>query len=753
MKLLRLLLVGLALASAATAQTLYKNVQKTTDGTNGLTEDLTLPAARTLTLSGTVAGTPAGGTLSLANLTLTLPTTVSGGTGSFQPVDSDLTSWAAITRASGFDTFVATPSSANLRSLLTDESGTGVAYFQGGDLGTPSAGVLTNATGLPIVAGTTGTLSAARGGTGLTALSANIVSLLGAADYAAMRTQLSLVPGTDVQAYDAALAALAAGSDFVQFTGPTTSTKVFTLPDASSTLLYSGGPLGTPSSGTLTNATGLPTAGLVDDAVTFAKMQNIATDRLLGRDTALTGDPEEITVGGGLEFTGTGGIQRSALTGDATASAGSNALTLATVNSNVGTFGSATQASVVTVNGKGLVTAASNATVTPAVGSITGLGTGVATALAANANATGGVLTHGGTTGVHTFANIGLKAYDTNASHALNLKWNSDDTADRTLNLVLTADRTLTINGNPTLNDWFDQSVKSGATPTFTATNFTGASGITGTGALNSGSITSGFGSIDIGTDTLAAGNTTITGSGSFSNGVSITGSLNGFDMLTLVQSSSNSVGLRLQNSFAGSNNWNISSSGGGPSANGDFVVYDDTGGAVAMVITKTNRYLRALGVYNQTTASAANVFVDSSGNIMRSTSSLRYKRDVRDYQRGLADVMKLRPVLYKGLAKGDGETDFAGLIAEEVHEAGLTEFVVYNDVLHPTETEEVQVDEVVDGEIVGTKTVTRPKVVQAKAPDALAYANMVTLAFKAIQELKAENDALRARIEALEAK
>lgn len=36
------------------------------------------------------------------------------------------------------------------------------------NLGTPSAGVLTNCTGLPIVAGTTGTLSVARGGTGVT---------------------------------------------------------------------------------------------------------------------------------------------------------------------------------------------------------------------------------------------------------------------------------------------------------------------------------------------------------------------------------------------------------------------------------------------------------------------------------------------------------------------------------------------------------------------------------------------------------
>jgi parallel beta-helix repeat protein len=70
-----------------------------------------------------------------------------------------------------------------------------------------------------------------------------------------------------------------------------------------------------------------------------------------------------------------------ALTGAVTTAGGSLATTLATVNSNVGTFGSATQASQVTVNAKGLVTAAANVTVTPAVGSITGLGTGIATFL------------------------------------------------------------------------------------------------------------------------------------------------------------------------------------------------------------------------------------------------------------------------------------------------------------------------------------------------------------------------------------
>jgi hypothetical protein len=66
----------------------------------------------------------------------------------FQPLDADLTSWAAVARASGFDTFAATPSSANLRALVTDESGTGALLFAGGALGTPASGTLTNCTGL-----------------------------------------------------------------------------------------------------------------------------------------------------------------------------------------------------------------------------------------------------------------------------------------------------------------------------------------------------------------------------------------------------------------------------------------------------------------------------------------------------------------------------------------------------------------------------------------------------------------------------
>lgn len=67
----------------------------------------------------------------------------------YQPLDADLSVWAGITPASGIGTFLATPSSANLRAAMTDETGTGGLYFAGGALGTPSSGTLTNCTGLP----------------------------------------------------------------------------------------------------------------------------------------------------------------------------------------------------------------------------------------------------------------------------------------------------------------------------------------------------------------------------------------------------------------------------------------------------------------------------------------------------------------------------------------------------------------------------------------------------------------------------
>jgi hypothetical protein len=94
-----------------------------------------------------------------------------------------------------------------------------------------------------------------------------------------------------------------------------------------------------------------------------------------------------------------------------------------------------------------------------------------------------------------------LKLLDTDKSHSLSLKWNEDDTANRILNievqggdrtLVLhenltigngeagtitfsASGKTLTIAGSATINDWFDQSVKQAASPTFAGLTLSGA--------------------------------------------------------------------------------------------------------------------------------------------------------------------------------------------------------------------------------------------------------------------------------------
>lgn len=86
--------------------------------------------------------------------------------------------------------------------------------------------------------------------------------------------------------------------------------------------------------------------------------------------------------------TATGVPSSAELSGDISTS-GSNVTTLATVNGGSGSCGSATAACTPTTNAKGLVTSQTTTTITPAVGSITGLGTGVGTALAVNVGSAG----------------------------------------------------------------------------------------------------------------------------------------------------------------------------------------------------------------------------------------------------------------------------------------------------------------------------------------------------------------------------
>jgi hypothetical protein len=136
-----------------------------------------------------------------------------------------------------------------------------------------------------------------------------------------------------------------------------------------------------------------------------------------------------------------------------------------------------------------------------------------------------------------------------------------------------------------------------------------------------------------------------------------------------------------------------------------------DSGGNYVYFRVRGDGYLQSASTYSNTTASGANVSISSSGYFERSTSSIKYKKDVKDYDKGLAEVMAMRPVYYKGKGENDGDKQFAGLIAEEIDALGLNEFVQYAD---------------------------------DQTPDALYYSNMVALLTKAIQEQQKQIEELK---------
>jgi hypothetical protein len=174
------------------------------------------------------------------------------------------------------------------------------------------------------------------------------------ADLTSKPTTLSGYGITDGQPLDAALTALAGGSDFVQFTGPASSTKVFTLPNASATILT-------------TNA--------------------LVTGEQGG--TGVNNSGKTITLGGNLT------------------TSGANALTFTTggaTNVTLPTTGTlATLAGSESLTNKKLGSLTSNGLVTTSAGDgtlgVTVPGTGVLTALGTNVGSAGAFVTFNGALG------------------------------------------------------------------------------------------------------------------------------------------------------------------------------------------------------------------------------------------------------------------------------------------------------------------------------------------------------------------
>jgi hypothetical protein len=192
-------------------------------------------------------------------------------------------------------TFLNTPSSANLRAAVTDETGTGALVFATSpvlttpNLGVPSAVTLTNATGLSLATGVTGTLAVANGGTGITSLGTGVATALGVNTGTA---GAFVVNGGALGTPSAGTLSSCSGlpvSTGISGLGTNVATALAVNVGSAGAVVVNGGALGTPSSGTLSSCSGLPistgVAGLGTGVAAF-----LATPTSANLAAAVTGE-------------------------------------------------------------------------------------------------------------------------------------------------------------------------------------------------------------------------------------------------------------------------------------------------------------------------------------------------------------------------------------------------------------------------------------------------------------------------------
>lgn len=231
-----------------------------------------------------------------------------------------------------------------------------------------------------------------------------------------------------------------------------------------------GGPITTTGNISLANTAVTP--GTYGDAT---HVSQITVDQQ-GRITAAANVSISSGGSGTVTSVGTG----TGLVGGPITTSGNISLGNTTVTA--GAYGSATAVGNFTVNAQGQLTAAGNITITPAVGSITGLGTGVASALGNNVGSAGAFITLGGALGTPSSGNL------TNATGLPNAGLVNSNVTFNGVAVALGASGTLTLASSNFANQGTTTTVLHGnaaGNPSFAAVSLT--ADVTGTLPLASG--------------------------------------------------------------------------------------------------------------------------------------------------------------------------------------------------------------------------------------------------------------------------